>query len=210
MSAQRADFTILLGLFLTPLAGFLGVISSAFLPLWLFGLLGGPAVIGVLSLVTMLKGAWYAWPLTCVILPLVAVFLRPVTHISVLAFVLIGLMGGPLSFAFISWMSDSSMHPDSFRSFAIASASAGTILGAIFGFALWRYDKIMEQTKSVGSKPSAQTVKLGIVLGTTFLMVALVGLMLAPQHDKCSSAEINRDKIAKTFLDFECDRLRRN
>lgn len=57
MSAQRANFTILLGLLLTPLAGFLGVISSAVLPLWLFGFLLGPTAIGVLSLVTIFQGA---------------------------------------------------------------------------------------------------------------------------------------------------------
>lgn len=185
MSAQRANFTILLGLLLTPLAGFLGVISSAVLPLWLFGFLLGPTAIGVLSLVTIFQGAWYAWPLTCVILPLAAVFLRPVTHVSVLAFVLIGLVGGPLSFASISLVSGGPVHLDTL---AIASAVTGAILGAIFGFALWRYDKIRERAETVGGKSPAQTLKLGVVLSATFLMLALAGLMLVPQHDKCSSA----------------------
>lgn len=71
---------------------------------------------------------------------------------------------------------------------AIASAVTGTILGAIFGFALWRYDKIRERAETVGGKSPAQTLKLGVVISATFLMLALAGLMLVPQHDKCSSA----------------------
>ena len=119
------------------------------------------------------------------ILPLAAVFLRPVTHVSVLAFVLIGLVGGPLSFASISLVSGGPLHLDTL---AIASAVTGTILGAIFGFALWRYDKIRERAETVGGKSPAQTLKLGVVISATFLMLALAGLMLVPQHDKCSSA----------------------
>ena len=72
---------------------------------------------------------------------------------------------------------------------AIAPAVTGTILGAIFGFSLWRYDKIRERAETVGGKSSAQALKLGVVLSATFLMLALAGLMLVPQYDKCSSAK---------------------
>lgn len=213
--SRRGSFTILLGLALTPLAGLLGVISSAMLPMWLFGLglglLAGPAVLGIVSLVTMFQGALYAWPLTCVALPLAAVFVRPVTQATVPVFALIGLAGGPLSFALISRMSDGAMHSDSFRSLAIASAFAGVVLGAVFGFALWRYDKLMlKQAEPVGSAASNRTVKMGAVLSAVFLIFALIGLTFFPQHDRCSNAAINRDKSAKTYLDFECARLRRN
>jgi putative flippase GtrA len=181
MPARRGSFTILLGIALTPLAGFLGVVVSALSPLWLFGLglglLAAPVFLAV-SLVTVFKGALYAWPLTCMILPLTAVFVRPVTHISFLVFALVGLIGGPLSFTFMSSMSDAAMHPDSFRSLAAASAFAGVILGTIFGFIVWRYDRLtFERTDNSASR---RTLKLGMVLSAAFLIVALVGLAAIP------------------------------
>jgi hypothetical protein len=140
-------FSVVVGISLTFLAGYVG--SFAFpeaVAIWFWSLLisvfaGGAKATAALLIVPSMFGLQFAWPVTCILLPLIGLVRQPATTSSV--FVLSGcgaLLGALVTRArfavdlvFIVGLQNQS-------DFVIASAIAGAALGGMFGFCLWRFD----------------------------------------------------------------------
>jgi hypothetical protein len=146
-SLLRLLFTMLLGAAVTPLAGYIG--SMAFPGLivaWSLSLLAsifvGLKVTAALLIVPGIFGAQFAWPVTCVLFPLVGIRWRPATASATFVFSAIGALFGGLS-TYVRIASGSLfVNPRDQFEFLAASLIAGAVLGGVFGYSLWRFDRM--------------------------------------------------------------------
>jgi hypothetical protein len=116
-----------------------------------------------------LYGAQFAWPVTCVLFPLIGLVRQPATMSSVFALGACGALLGALTtytrFATrLIFFVDERNQLD----FVFASAIAGAVLGGVFGFCLWRFDLAYPLR---GAKQrfdrSAVVIRFAIALGGT-------------------------------------------
>lgn len=150
-----------LGLFLLPLAALAGAIAEpAVLKLWGLSLLFAiftvefklffAAIVG-----PMIFAAKLAWPVTCVIFPIVAFLCPRKGPIDIAIFAVLGAVAGPvLVFALAKLGWPFFISPRSVGSFMRMAAASGAILGAVFGYAIWRIDRI---TKAPAIRPANST-----------------------------------------------------
>jgi len=142
---SRLTYCVLVGALLTPFAGYLGALAIPGMALlWAAGivvaLFSAPKGALVLLVLPALAGAKFAWPVTCVVLPLTGLLLRRATAWAVPIGLVVGLTAGMLA-TYLTMISGLMLvNPKDHLSFAIGGGVAGAVLGAIFGFALWRFD----------------------------------------------------------------------
>ena len=146
-SLSRFLFTMLLGAVLTPLAGYVGSLAfPSLIVVWSLSLFAsvfvGLKVTAALLIVPGMFGAQFAWPVTCFLFPLVGLRLRPATPSAPFAFSTFGALFGGLSTYVLIASGSLFVNPRNQVEFVVASVIAGAVLGGIFGYSLWRYDRI--------------------------------------------------------------------
>lgn len=137
----------LVGAVLAPISGyFAGLALGKELLIWFVATLVGAFVDGAKGVLVMLAlpgvlGASWAWPLTCVVFPLAALFVRGSARTPFL-FAAIGAVGGAaVAYGWIA-LGLKPLQSD-VAQYLAAGATGGLGAGMIFGFALWRIDVIM-------------------------------------------------------------------
>jgi hypothetical protein len=146
-SLLRLLFTMLLGAAVTPLAGYIGSLAfPGLIVAWSLSLLAsifvGLKVTAALLIVPGIFGAQFAWPVTCVLFPLVGIRWRPATASATFVFSAIGALFGGLS-TYVRIASGSLfVNPRDQFEFLAASLIAGAVLGGVFGYSLWRFDRM--------------------------------------------------------------------
>ena len=140
-------FSVAVGVPLTFLAGYVGSLTFPGMALiWLWSLLisifaGGAKAALALLIVPSIFGAQFAWPVTCILLPLIGLVRQPATISTV--FVLSGcgvLLGASITYVRFVTHLIFFVNPQDQPHFVAASAIAGAVLGGVFGFCLWRFD----------------------------------------------------------------------
>jgi hypothetical protein len=102
---------------------------------------GGAKATLALLIVPSMIGAQFAWPMTCILFPLIGLIRQPATISTV--FVLSGfgaLLGASITYARFVTQLIVFVNPQNHPHFVLASAIAGAVLGGVFGFCLWRFD----------------------------------------------------------------------
>lgn len=152
--SRRLGYSIGVGFILTPLAGFIGaVMFPALLIIWLsalvysiVGVFTGPAPLTAFNAVLLMlsvpavAGAYFIWPVTCIVLPLAAALWRPTTAWASLVFCFVGILAGGLAVYMIVEMRLTKIQSDHV-SYYLAGMIAGAVCGSLFGRAMWRYDQ---------------------------------------------------------------------
>jgi hypothetical protein len=156
-SLLRFLFTVLLGAAVTPLAGYVGSLAfPGLIVAWSLSLFASIVVslkvTAALLIVPGIFGAQFAWPGTCVLFPLVGLRWRPVTASATFAFSAFGALFGGLS-TYVRIASGSFfVNPRNQFEFVAASVIAGAVLGGVFGYSLWRFDRMypVRRAEAVG------------------------------------------------------------
>lgn len=150
-----------LGLTLLPLAALAGAIAEpAMLKLWGLSLLFAiftiefklffAAIVG-----PMIFAAKLAWPVTCVLFPVFALLCPRKGPLDIAIFAVIGAVAGPVlvfAVAKLGWPFFISAR--SVGSFLRMAAASGAILGAVFGYAIWRIDRISNAPAARAANPA--------------------------------------------------------
>jgi hypothetical protein len=138
-----------LGLSLLPLAALAGAIAEpAILSLWglslLFAIFTFEFKLFFAAIIApMILAAKLAWPVTCVLFPAFAFVYRRRGPLDIAIFAILGAVAGPvLVFALAKLGWPIFISPRSVGSFLRMACASGAILGAIFGYAIWRIDRI--------------------------------------------------------------------
>jgi hypothetical protein len=138
---------MLLGAALTPLAGYVGSLAvPGLFVIWSWSLFVSIFVdiraTAALLIMPGIFGAQFAWPITCVLFPLVGLRWRPLTLSATFGFFALGAPFGGLS-TFV-WIASGSLlvNPRDQFEFVVGSVIAGAVLGGIFGYSLWRFDRM--------------------------------------------------------------------
>jgi hypothetical protein len=143
----RSHSGVAVGVLLTFLAGYVGSLAfPGVVVIWFWSVLisifvGGAKATLALLIVPSMIGAQFAWPVTCILLPLIGLVQQPSTISTV--FVLSGcgtLLGASISYARFVTQLIIFVNPQDHFHFVVASAIAGAVLGGVFGFCLWRFD----------------------------------------------------------------------
>jgi hypothetical protein len=157
-TTMRLGFSIVLGLLVTPLAGFIGaVMFPGLLIIWLvptvyslLAIFAGPSpaeamktLLAMLS-IPALTGAYFAWPVTCIILPVAAALWRPVTAWASLVFLFVGFIAGGLTTYVLVRAPWIKINSNDHANLYLAGVFAGAIYGSLFGRVMWRYDRKRE------------------------------------------------------------------
>jgi hypothetical protein len=146
-SHYRIFFSVAVGVSLTFLAGYVGSLAfPGLVVIWFWSVLisifvGGAKATLALLIVPSMIGAQFAWPVTCILFPLIALVRQPTTISAV--FVLSGcgaLLGALVTYAKFVTQLIVFVNPQNHFHFVAASALAGAVLGGVFGFCLWRFD----------------------------------------------------------------------
>jgi hypothetical protein len=143
----RLIVLLLVGAVLAPLSGyFAGLARGKELVIWFVATLVGAFVDGTKGVLTMLAlpgvfGAMWAWPLTCVVFPLAALFARGDARTPWL-FAAIGAVGGAATA--YGWIV-TGLKPlqAELPGYIAAGVAGGLGAGVLFGLALWRIDAIL-------------------------------------------------------------------
>ena len=147
ISLLRFSFTMLLGAALTPLAGYIGSLAfPGLIVIWSWSLFASIFVdlkaTAALLIVPSIFGAQFAWPITCVLFPLMGLRWRPFTVSATFGFSAMGALFGGLS-TYVRTASGSLLvNPRDQFEFVVGSVIAGAVLGGIFGYSLWRFDRM--------------------------------------------------------------------
>jgi hypothetical protein len=146
-SHSRIFFSVAVGVSLTFLAGYVGSLAfPGLVVIWFWSVLisifvGGAKATLALLIVPSMFGAQFAWPVTCILFPLIGLLRQPATISTV--FVLSGcgaLLGASITYARFATQTFVFVNPQNQLHFVVASAVAGAVLGGAFGFCLWRFD----------------------------------------------------------------------
>jgi hypothetical protein len=145
-SHSRIFFSVAVVVSLTFLAGYVGSLAfPGLVVIWVWSVLisifvGAKATLALLIVPSMF-GAQFAWPVTCILFPLIGLVRQPATMSTV--FVLTGcgaLLGASITYARFVTQTILFINPQDHLRFVVASAISGAVLGGVFGFCLWRFD----------------------------------------------------------------------
>jgi hypothetical protein len=146
-SYSRIFFSIAVGISLTFLAGYIGSLAfPGLVVIWFWSLfisifVGGAKATLALLIVPSMIGAQFAWPVTCILLPLIGLVRQPATISTVFVFSSCGLLlGASTTYVRLVTHLIFYVNPQNHLHFVLASAIAGAVLGGVFGFCLWRFD----------------------------------------------------------------------
>jgi hypothetical protein len=121
--------------------------------------------------VPVLVGAQIAWPVTCVALPLAALVIRPAKAWAPVFLSIVGAGSGLISGKILA----RSVGYGTAADLLWACVFSGAFLGALFGYAMWRFDRLSPiEVEATGSLQT--TIKanwLSIALPVVFIVVAL-------------------------------------
>jgi hypothetical protein len=146
-SHSRIFFSLAVGVSLTFLAGYVG--SLAFpevVVVWFWSVLisifvGDAKSTLALLFVSSMIGAQFAWPVTCILFPLMSLARQPATISTVFVLSSCGaLVGASITYARFVAQLIVFVNPQNHPHFVVASAIAGAVLGGVFGFFIWRFD----------------------------------------------------------------------
>ncbi len=179
--AHRGAFTVILGMILTVVACYAGLLAMpSLLKIWLWSLVLALPLAPLTLLFPIIAGAKYALPVTCVIFPLTAMFWVSRHWWASFVYMMFGLICGPLSFYLVSIASDPIMNAASRRDFALAATFSGAIVGLIFGFAIWTLDRGALQTPSNSDASLGEHTRLALGVSVGFIVLGLAVLMMLP------------------------------
>jgi len=155
--ALRFIVLLVIGAALAPLSGyFAGFAFGKELVIWFVATLVGAFVGGVKGVLVMLAlpgvlGATWAWPVTCVVFPLTALFVRGSAGTPWLFAVIGAVAGAATAYGWIA----SGLQPlqAEIGDYLVGGALGCLAVGAIFGFALWRIDVIVARPASAAPPP---------------------------------------------------------
>ena len=149
------------GLLLLPLAALAGAIAEpSALNLWILSLLFTIFTLQfklffAAIVAPMIFAAKLPWPVTCVIFPITAFYCPRKGPFDIAIFVILGAVAGPIAiFATVKLGWPLFISPRSVGSFMRMAATSGAVLGAIFGYAIWRIDRI---TKAIATPVASAT-----------------------------------------------------
>jgi hypothetical protein len=159
MTRPLLRFVVLLsiGAALAPISGyFAGLAFGKELVIWFVATLVGAFVDGAKGVLVMLAlpgvfGATWAWPVTCVVFPLTALFVRGSAGTPWLFAVIGAATGAATAYAWIA----SGLKPlqAEIGGYLAGGAVGCLAVGAIFGFALWRIDVILARPAPAAPPP---------------------------------------------------------
>ncbi|WP_300184072.1 hypothetical protein [Bradyrhizobium sp.] len=158
---------------MTLLAGYVGLI---FLPSLLAVWFGAVLVFAlpVVVVAPVLVGAQIAWPVTCVALPVAAMAVRPAKAWAPVFLSVVGAGSGLISGKLLA----RSVGYGTMEDLLWACVFSGAFLGALFGYAMWRFDRLSPiEVEATGRFQT--TIKanwLNIALPVIFIAVALTCL----------------------------------
>lgn len=170
---KRFRIILLLMLGMTLLAGYVGLV---FLPSALAVWLGAVFLFAspVIVVAPVLVAAQIAWPVTCVALPVAALVIRPAKAWAPIFLSIVGAGAGLISVKLLA----PSVFYGPVEDLLWACAFSGAFLGALFGYAMWRFDRLSPiEVEATGSLQT--TIKanwLSITLPVIFIAVALTYL----------------------------------
>jgi hypothetical protein len=147
----------LVGAALAPLSGyFAGLALGKKLVIWFVATLVSAFVDGAKGALTMLAlpglfGAIWGWPLTCVVFPLAALFVRGGTGTPWLFAAIGAIAGAATAHGWIA-LGLEPLQAD-IAQYLAAGATGGLGAGIVFGFSLWRIDVIMARPTPVAPPP---------------------------------------------------------
>jgi hypothetical protein len=99
------------------------------------------AVTAVL-IATAIYGAQFAWPVTCVVFPAITLALRRSNAFTPLLLSAVGAVAGPSLVYLLVKMKMVLLNQTDLDHFMIGGLASGAVLGATFGFAVWRFDHL--------------------------------------------------------------------
>jgi hypothetical protein len=148
----RFLWLFLLGALLTPVAGYIGVFLFGWIVLfWLIQLVlflvgaGVPPQFVDHFFWPALYGIKWAWPTTCVLFPVAGAYWSQSNMLTPLVFSIFGLICGLATISIVAVIDPQSIAPAEKVYFITGGSFAGAIIGALFGFALWRIDSISKR-----------------------------------------------------------------
>ncbi len=169
---RRLWIILLLMIGTSLLAGYVGLVFlPSLLAVWLVAVLAFASPVVVVA--PVLVGAQIAWPVTCVALPLSAMAIRSAKASAPVFLSLIGagsaLISGKLLARTVGYGTTDLLW---------ACVFSGAFLGALFGYAMWRFDRLgTTEVEAAGSLQTTISAKwLNIALPAIFLGVALTYL----------------------------------
>lgn len=146
MMNKRMFFSVLLGIAVTPLAGFIGSLVFPLLviaSLWAILVGKGLMVLWAMSLL----GAKFIWPVTIVFFPLLSAILSPAGVWVPYAFMVLGGFAGfATAYTFVCLGSSPIPDPKDWQVFVAATVLASTLLGLLYGYWLRRFDQYCART----------------------------------------------------------------
>jgi hypothetical protein len=151
--AARLVFLLVVGALITPLAGYLGAMTIPHLiTMWFVGLVFffgvGLKAMLVLLIFPALVGAKWIWPVTCIVLPVADLMLRPWTARAIWIFALIGCVSAAATAYLLIELRVELINKINLGAFVVAGAWAGGVLGAIYGYILWRTERLWSHPQS--------------------------------------------------------------
>ncbi|TCU71272.1 hypothetical protein EDE08_106269 [Bradyrhizobium sp. R2.2-H] len=173
---RRLWIILLLMIGMTLSAGYVGLIFlPSLLYVWLVAALAFASPVVVVA--PVLVGAQIAWPATCVALPVAAMVIRPARAWAPALLSVIGAGSGLIS----AKLSGRTVGYGTTEDLLWACVFSGALLGALFGYVMWRLDRLSPIEVEAGG--SLQTTIranwLNIALPVVFIVVAISYLALS-------------------------------
>lgn len=169
----RLWIIVLLMLGMTLLAGYVGLV---FLPSGLVMWLGAAFLSAspVVVVAPVLVGAQIAWPVTCIALPVAALVIRPAKAWAPVFLSTVGTGSGLISAILLA----PSVFYGPVRDLLWACLFSGAFLGALFGYVMWRFDRLSPiEVEARGSlRTTIKANRLSTALPVVFIVVALTYL----------------------------------
>lgn len=145
MSLARLLWLFALGVLLAPVAGYAGALVLFPLVVWwlmqsLLLLIGAGIPSDFIGhfFLPGFYGIKWAWPTTCIIFPILGAYWSRFNMLAPLAFAIFGFICGLMTPLAVARIDPQGLAAFGEIYFLIAASGAGAIVGAAFGFALWR------------------------------------------------------------------------
>ncbi|WP_338312630.1 hypothetical protein [Bradyrhizobium sp. TM239] len=157
----------------TLFAGYVGLVFlPSLLAVWLGAVLAFASPMVVVA--PVLVGAQIAWPVTCVALPAAAMVIRPAKAWAPVFLLILGAGSGLISGKLLAH----TVGYGTTKDLLWACVFSGAFLGALFGYAMWRFDRLSPiEVEAAGSLRTAIKANwLNLTLPVVFVVVALTYL----------------------------------